>query len=56
MASKNKAGCNCCGTVTNCVIGEDTFDRANSTTVDGWTELFGDWEIETNKLQLNDGD
>lgn len=54
MPSKNKAGCTCCGAVT-CLIGEDTFDRTDEDIVTGWTELIGDWEVQTNKLQLNDG-
>jgi len=56
MPSKNKAGCNCCGGTVSCLIGEDDFNRADEDIVAGWTELEGDWEIETNKLQLEDGD
>lgn len=56
MPSKNKAGCTCCDTTTTCLIAEDNFDRADEDIVAGWTELEGDWEIETNKLQLEDGD
>lgn len=45
----------CCGGAT-CLIADDNFDRADEDIVAGWTELEGDWEIETNKLQLEDGD
>ncbi len=41
----------CCP--TGCVYFSDTFDRADSTNLGAnWTELFGDWSIASNCLQV----
>jgi|GEM_PF-4318035 len=39
----------CC--TNNCEIASDNFDRADSTTVDGWTEVTSGWEIAGNALK-----
>jgi hypothetical protein len=44
-------GRRCCCTTEGCEIGEDTFDRSDSTNIGtDWTELSGEWEIDTNRL------
>ena len=46
--------CQCC---EDCILFEDDFNRANSTTVgNGWTEVAGDWEIVSNELQIDEAD
>lgn len=45
MTGQNSWHC-CCG----CWIFEDDFTAANSTTVSGWNEVTGDWEILNNRL------
>lgn len=40
--------CRCC---TECTIASDNFNRADSSTVDGWTEIAGDWSIADNGLK-----
>lgn len=51
MANKWAAGCGCCGT---CVFAEDDFNRADSGTVDGWTEVSGTWDIDGQELETGD--
>ena len=46
MVYRFSPGC-CCG---DCVIFVDDFNRADSTAVDGWTEVSGDWSILSNQL------
>lgn len=42
----------CCG---ECPIGEDNFNRADSTNVGAdWDEILGDWRIESNKLVVDE--
>lgn len=49
-------GSGCCPD-TECIIAEDDFDRANSTSIGGdWTEVAGDFQISTNKLVTVDTD
>jgi hypothetical protein len=39
-------GCACCG----CRVFQDDFNRDDSTDVDGWDELSGDWSIDSQQL------
>lgn len=40
----------CCCSFVGCIIGTDDFNRADSTTVTGWDERSGDWQITSNEL------
>ena len=41
-----------CGCPTGCVYYENAFNVANTSTVTGFTETAGDWDIETNRLRI----
>ena len=43
----NAGGCSCCA----CFLWSDNFNRADSDTVTAWTEVSGDWDIDTNQLK-----
>jgi hypothetical protein len=45
----------CCCNPEGCLIHEDAFDRADSTTIgDPWVEEVGDWEIVSGKLNIDE--
>lgn len=40
----------CCCSFVGCIIGTDDFNRTDSSTVSGWDERSGDWQITSNEL------
>lgn len=44
------SACGCCAE-PDCTIASDDFNRADSGTVSGWTEVLAEWAIESNQLR-----